>query len=103
MECAFGILTAKWHLFGKCTKINVDKAEKIVKCVCLLHNIIINHDGSEFSSTTLQQSMNDSALQENRSLRTFNRATQQAQVITVTFKSYFNGVGAVPWQNRSIQ
>lgn len=44
VECAFGILTAKWrclktelHMYPE----NVD----IVKCICLLHNIIIDKEG----------------------------------------------------------
>lgn len=103
VECAFGIMTAKWRLLGKCIEINVGKAERIVKCICLLHNIIIDCEGGEFSSVTLQQSLNESPLQGNRSSRMYNKASQEAQIIRDTFKSYFNGVGAIPWQNGSIQ
>ena len=38
--CAFGILTAKWRLLNKAIETNVNKAERIVRCICLLHNII---------------------------------------------------------------
>ncbi|KAF0707578.1 protein ALP1-like [Aphis craccivora] len=71
---------------------NVGKAERIVKCICLLHNIIIDREGGEFSSATLQQSLNESSLQGNRSSRMYNRASQEAQTIRETFKSYCNGV-----------
>lgn len=36
VECAFGIMTAKWRLLGKCIETNVGKAEIIVKCICLI-------------------------------------------------------------------
>jgi len=42
VEYAFGILTAKWRLLNKATKTKVSKAERIVKCICLLHNIFID-------------------------------------------------------------
>lgn len=96
-------MTAKWRLLGKCIETNVGKAERIVKCICLLYNIIIDREGGELSSATSQQSLNESPLQGNRSSRTNNRASQEAQIVRDTFKSYFNGVGAVPWQNSSIQ
>ena len=33
VECAFGILTAKWWLLNKAIQTNVNKAERIVKCM----------------------------------------------------------------------
>ncbi|KAG8238233.1 hypothetical protein J437_LFUL018003 [Ladona fulva] len=103
VECAFGIMCAKWRLLGKCIETDVNKAEKIVKCICLLHNIIINREGNDFNSAALQDSLNESPLQRSRSARTFNRSTRQAQIIRDTLKSYYNGIGAVPWQNERVQ
>lgn len=105
IECAFGILTAKWRLLGKCIETEVDKAERIVKAICLLHNIIIDREGVDFfKSTKLQDadSLSESSLQQIRSCRTFNRSSNQANIIRDTFKSYFNGIGAVPWQNERV-
>ena len=42
VECAFGILTVKWQMFNKAMEKNLNKAERIVRCICLLHNIIID-------------------------------------------------------------
>ena len=57
VECAFGILAAKWRLLNKAIETNINKAERIVRCVCLLHNIIIDtggttHDPSVFHETS---------------------------------------------------
>ncbi|CAH1993856.1 unnamed protein product [Acanthoscelides obtectus] len=48
VECAFGILCAKWRILKKEIEYHPDKAEIIVKTTCLLHNIIIAREG--FSS-----------------------------------------------------
>lgn len=41
VECAFGRLYTKWRLLSKCIETNIELADKIVKTICLLHNIII--------------------------------------------------------------
>ena len=46
VERAFGILTAKWRLLNIAIETNVNKAESIVRCICLLHNVIIHTDGT---------------------------------------------------------
>ena len=46
VECAFGILTAKWRLLNKTIETNVNKTERIVRCTCLLHNIITDLEGT---------------------------------------------------------
>ena len=46
IECAFGNMAPKWHLLGMATETELEKAEKIIKCICLLHNLIIDMEGS---------------------------------------------------------
>ena len=41
VACAFGIRTAKWRLLNKTIETKVNNAERIVRCICLLHNMII--------------------------------------------------------------
>ena len=38
-ECDFGVIIAKWRLLNKALETNVNKAERTVRCICLLHNI----------------------------------------------------------------
>lgn len=45
VECAFGILRAKWRILGKDIEVSSDKASHIIKCVCILHNLIRVKDG----------------------------------------------------------
>nr|XP_022904009.1 protein ALP1-like [Onthophagus taurus]XP_022908872.1 protein ALP1-like [Onthophagus taurus] len=46
IECAFGILRAKWRILGKDIEVSPEKAANIVKCTCILHNIVRHRDGN---------------------------------------------------------
>ncbi|XP_008190094.1 protein ALP1-like [Acyrthosiphon pisum] len=46
IECTFGVLRAKWRLLGKDIEVSPKKAVVIIKCMCLLHNIIREKDGN---------------------------------------------------------
>jgi len=41
-RCVECVLTAKWRLLNKTIEMNVNKAERIVRCTCLLHNVTID-------------------------------------------------------------
>lgn len=45
VECAFGILAAKFRIFYRPIDLKQRKLEKLVKCATLLHNIIIDVEG----------------------------------------------------------
>jgi hypothetical protein len=41
-QSAFDILTAKWRWLNKAVPTDVNIPERILRCICLLHNIIID-------------------------------------------------------------
>ncbi|KAJ8977827.1 hypothetical protein NQ317_011911 [Molorchus minor] len=45
VECAFGILVAKWRCLKTELQVNREHVDIIVQCVCLLHNIVIDKEG----------------------------------------------------------
>lgn len=45
VECAFGILYAKWRLLSKSIETDVGLVNDIIKCICILHNTIIDKEG----------------------------------------------------------
>jgi len=47
VECAFGILYSKWHIISKAIETEVELVHQIVKCICVLHNTIIEKEGFE--------------------------------------------------------
>lgn len=44
VECAFVIIYATWTILGTIIQTSIDVADNIVKCICLLHNIIIDRE-----------------------------------------------------------
>jgi hypothetical protein len=43
----FGILYSKWRIISKAIETEVELADKSVKCICVLHNTIIEKEGFE--------------------------------------------------------
>lgn len=82
VECAFGILYSKWRILSKSIETDVAVADSIVKCVCVLHNTIIDKEGIErhLNDVTVQ---NTSVTWERR-----GRITQQAKDIRDLFCQY---------------
>lgn len=64
IECAFGILRAKWRILGKDIEVSSDKAVHIIKCACILHNVVREKDGD--SDLDYCQEMLYSNAQENQ-------------------------------------
>lgn len=97
VECAFGILTSKWRVLKKDMEIYPDKVDIVVKCVCILHNIIIDREGLRDSTVPLQTC--DTSEHKLNKSRVNNRANRQAYDIRDTFKTYFSSaVGSIPFQ-----
>lgn len=90
VECAFGIINAKWRILNKPIETNYEHSCIILKAICVLHNIIRDVDGDidkEYNNTIGIQSS------RNRYHRRYNAATTNAINVRNTFKSYF-------WENR---
>jgi len=104
VECAFGILTAKWRLLNKAIKTNVNKAERIVRCICLLRNIIIDLEGTTHNPSVLQETSQicgSRRARTNVSGRSFRRPSKGAIDVRNAFKAYFNGpTAAILSQNQ---
>lgn len=90
VECAFGIITSKWRILKTEIEIHPDKIDLVVKCICLLHNIIINLEGipDAFQATQHVQPPPN----VNNRTRCFNRSTNAAYEIRNNFTQYFNSV-----------
>uniref|UniRef100_A0A8C5PZ95 DDE Tnp4 domain-containing protein n=1 Tax=Leptobrachium leishanense TaxID=445787 RepID=A0A8C5PZ95_9ANUR len=93
VECSFGILTNKWHIFHRPLNVNVNFAVDIVKCCCVLHNFVQDRDGynldDSFSSAAFEDFVNSTAMNVNR--RNFRYRD--------TLAYYFvSESGQIPWQ-----
>lgn len=92
IECTFGILRAKWRLLGKEIEVSSKKAVIIIKCMCLLHNIVREKDGDtdlDYCNVMLDTHNN---YWENENLNQRARGTnalQRAKEVRDAFVDYF--------------
>lgn len=82
VECVFGIANSKWRLLSKCTECNVNLTEKIVKCICVLHNIIIDKEVIDQNLTPVHTTH----LRQNR----VNHPTNEVMDIRNIYVDYFS-------------
>jgi len=90
----FGILTAKWRLLNKATETNINKVEKIVRCICLLNSIIIDLEETTHDPSVLQETSQirgSHQARTNVSGRSFSRSSKGATDVRNVFKAHFNG------------
>ena len=59
VESAFGILAAKWRILNKPIE-TPNMVDRIVKCVCVLHNIVIDREGVDEAFLLELQNQEDS-------------------------------------------
>jgi hypothetical protein len=75
-----------------------------VKCVSLLHNIIIDLEGTTHDPSVLQESLQIHCCRFGNTYvsgRSFNPSSKGEMDIRNAFKTYFNGrAGAIPLQNQ---
>lgn len=96
IECTFGILRAKWRILGKDIEVEPEKAIAIIKCTCVLHNVVREIDGdkdldyfnivTDASNQAKTQNNNDPATRNHGGVR---RSTNEAREIRNTFAHYF--------------
>lgn len=83
VEHAFGIIASKWQILNKSIETNVDVAVDIVKCICVLHNIIISKEGVEHNLTTVEPG------KKRRSHKCGGRPSDAAKRVRDDFTRYF--------------
>ena len=105
------MLSAKWRIFRKPIKANIDLVENIVKATLCLHNYLRLTENasyppqgfvdSEDSSGNIipgdQRNASDLGLKNLRNL-SGNRYTNESADARINLMEYFNNEGFVPWQ-----
>ena len=59
VESAFGILAGKWRILNKLIETS-DTVDRVVKCICVLHNTVIDREGLDEASLLELQNKEDS-------------------------------------------
>lgn len=88
VECAFGILVARWRILTKAIETNPSVAEIIIKCVCLLHNILIDCEGNHDYDVNNHEQIRICDMVNQSTSRANNRASRQAYELRDTLKTY---------------
>ena len=60
VESEFGILAGKWRILNKPIETSHNMADRIVKCICVLHNAVIDREGLDDASLLELQNQEDS-------------------------------------------
>lgn len=88
IECAFGILFAKWRILSGYIETLPETADDIIKAACVLYNIIINQDGycgvyeSELLPFPTERHLQPLG-------RSRNATSNRAKEVRNSFKDYF--------------
>jgi hypothetical protein len=91
-------------LLNKAIEPNFNTAERTVRCICLLHNITIDLEGTTYDHSVLQETSQIRGFRQARtnvSVRSFSRSSKGAIDVRNAFKAYFNGpTAAIPSQSQ---
>lgn len=105
VECAFGILAARFRIYGRALEIQPRNVELLIKCTTVLHNYLrsyITYE-EELESLALEDFVEPAGQLVNLS-RTRSRSSNVAFKVREQFRTYFNSEeGSVPWQLDAIK
>ena len=98
VECAFGILAARWRALH--TKLNMltEQADNVVLSMCILHNFLL----TPTNARRLQMEADELGRQLVPIEPVARRAGREAYEVRERFATFFNGRGRVPWQGRVV-
>ncbi len=104
VECAFGILAARFRVFRRPFEQPPAAVQLITQCTTVLHNYLRDRtryeDEVRYLPGTDFTEAHDQFLDVNP---TRNRAKRTAIDIREDFNKYFNSTGSVPWQLNAIE
>lgn len=117
VENAFGILVSRFQVFQKAIATSVPTAIKIIRTACAMHNWLRSTSDSSYFTPGLidtddanNSSFTPGSWREQKSdglskLQSLppRRPDNNAREIRDRYCEYFNGDGAVPWQNEIIR
>lgn len=112
IENVFGILVARFRIFHNDINLKVDTIEIVVLCCCVLHNFLrrkrtyyympleVTDQEDTEHGRVIRGLTSDSFLHNLQ--RTSGNISADAKEIRQNFVEYFNGNGAIEWQDRMV-
>jgi len=103
VECAFGICVSKRRILDKTIETKVETSVEIVKCIALLHNIIIDAEGLHNFPSKDCDSLDAYGGTQFKKCRMHNSVTAFAKQTQYLFCDFFHSpAGSVPWQEMKL-
>lgn len=116
VENAFGIMTARFRIFGKEIEVDLETVDLIVQCVCTLHNWLrttspatyfergwVDHEDTDTGVFHPGQwRSTGTELPPLRGARSTNTYSKRASETRKKLAEYFSGEGRVSWQMKAI-
>ena len=106
-ENCFGILVNRWRIFQRKVCLSPENIEKVVLATCCLHNWLqedrdYQHIINELRETNVQLANNEPCMRDMPRLHGYHSA-QMCLATRNKHKDYFNGIGALPWQDEHLR
>ncbi|XP_069621976.1 uncharacterized protein [Ranitomeya imitator] len=93
VECAFGILTAKWRVLLTSINLNTNTVDEVVKACVVLHNYVISKEQLSIEDHSAETTLMDYSIHTYRSSATVSRIRDH-------FAEYFiSPQGRIHWQD----
>nr|CAH7734521.1 unnamed protein product [Callosobruchus chinensis] len=86
VECAFGILFAKWRIISSVIETGETTADIIIKAICILHNIIIEKESYLLNVLELPQIPDTCNLHRSR---LSNSSTNRSKLVRQKYTEFF--------------
>jgi len=103
VEDAFGICASKWRILDKAIETKVDTGVETVKCIALLHNIIIDAEGLRYISSNDCDSLDANGSTQFKKCINHNSVTASAKETRDPFCKFSHSpAGSVQWQEEAI-
>lgn len=102
VENAFGLLSQKFRIFLTPIQLNVKTCEHLVTSACILHNIMIDARGVSDDDPPLSGLQSVSISDSLTATEGLLEPTQANLRVRNILKDYFNGIGAVDWQENML-
>ncbi|CAK1587982.1 unnamed protein product [Parnassius mnemosyne] len=104
IENVFGIMTRRFRIFNTAINLSIQRIDLVVLTCCILHNFL-RRSGSNYSDYELFD-IDDSTVEENIPVQGIiplnvinGNVSNDAKFVREEYVQYFNGEGAVSWQN----
>ncbi|XP_069588349.1 uncharacterized protein [Ranitomeya imitator] len=96
VECAFGILTAKWRVLLTAISLHIRTVDEVVKACVVLHNYVLSKEPVSVDDEDLETTLWN---YQSSSVRSAGSVTRMRD----DFAEYFvSPVGMVPWQDNIV-